>query len=198
MVLVVGLTGGIASGKSTVGRILAERCGFRVVDCDQLGHATYAVGTDTYRQLVEAFGDVRAADGSIDRKKLGGKVFGNAEAMKRLTDIVWPGIARLLQEELQKLAGERVVFVEAAVLFEAGWEKLCHKVWTVAVSQEEAVLRLAKRNNLSEEQAKARIASQMSNAERAAKADIVIENQGSLETLELQVLEQVAAMKSKL
>ena len=68
----------------------------------------------------------------------------------------------------------------------------------MAVSPEEAVLRLAKRNNLSEEQAKARIASQMSNAERAAKADIVIENQGSLETLELQVLEQVAAMKSKL
>ena len=113
---VVGLTGGICAGKSTVGSFLQSE-GFTVIDCDKLGHKTYLPGTETFKQLVATFGEELVdAEGQINRKVLGGKVFGKPEEMKKLTDIVWPGIRHLIEEELAQATG--VVFVEAAVLFE--------------------------------------------------------------------------------
>jgi phosphopantetheine adenylyltransferase/dephospho-CoA kinase len=183
---VIGLTGGIASGKSTVAQFFRDR-GIPVIDADVLGHRTYEPGTDTFAAVVAAFGqDLVATDGTIDRRVLGGKVFGKPDELKRLTDIVWPGIRRLANEELSGLetAGNNLAVLEAAVLFEAGWEDLCTEIWVVVVEPDIAVARLAARNGLDEEAARARIASQLSNAERTAKADIVIENNGSLEELQ--------------
>ncbi len=186
---VIGLTGGIASGKTTVTRVFRER-NVPVIDADLLGHRTYEPGTDTYRAVVRAFGDdLVAADGTIDRRVLGGKVFGKPEELKKLTDIVWPGIRRLASEELSALetAGNELVLLEAAVLFEAGWHDLCDEVWVVVVEPDLAVKRLAERNNLDEEAARARIASQLSNAERIVKADVVIENNATLAALETRI-----------
>src|SRR6185503_18857797 len=145
-----------------------------VLDADVLGHRTYEPGSDTFTAVVATFGqDLVAADGTIDRRVLGGKVFGKPDELKRLTDIVWPGIRKLASESLSEYeaAGNALVVLEAAVLFEAGWEDLVDEVWVVVVEPEFAIKRLAERNGLDEAAAKARIDSQLSNAERTARAD---------------------------
>jgi dephospho-CoA kinase len=186
---VIGLTGGIASGKSTVARFFRDH-NVPVIDADVLGHRTYDPGTETFAQVVKAFGDdLVAPDGTIDRRVLGGKVFGKPEELKRLTDIVWPGIRRLANEDLAQFetAGNELAVLEAAVLFEAGWEDLTDEIWVVVVEPGLAVGRLAARNGLDPEAARARIASQLSNAERTARADVVIENNKGLDELEAEI-----------
>jgi phosphopantetheine adenylyltransferase/dephospho-CoA kinase len=186
---VIGLTGGIASGKSTVTAFFKDR-DVPVIDADILGHRTYDPGTDTFAAVVNAFGDdVVAADGTIDRRVVGGKVFGKPEELKRLTDIVWPGIRKLAGEALSEFeaAGNALVVLEAAVLFEAGWEDLVDDIWVVVVEPDEAVRRLASRNGLDEAAARARIDSQLSNPERIARANVVITNNGSLEELQANI-----------
>lgn len=186
---VIGLTGGIASGKTTVARFFRDH-EIPVLDADLLGHRTYEPGTDTFAAVVATFGqDLVAADGTIDRRVLGGKVFGKPDELKRLTDIVWPGIRKLASESLSEYetAGNHLVVLEAAVLFEAGWEDLVDEVWVVVVEPEIAVERLAARNGLEPEAARARIASQLSNAERIARANVAIENNGTLEALEAAI-----------
>ena len=99
---VICLTGGLAAGKSTAAKYFAAQ-GAHVIDADKLGHRTYEAGQPANQQIVEAFGeDVRSSDGSIDRKALGGKVFGQPNALKQLTDIVWPAIRQLAEAEIQE------------------------------------------------------------------------------------------------
>lgn len=186
---VIGLTGGIASGKSTVTGFFKQR-EVPVIDADILGHRTYDPGTDTFRAVVAAFGDeLVAPDGSIDRKVLGAKVFGKPEELKRLTDIVWPGIRKLASEQLAafETAGNSLVVLEAAVLFEAGWEDLADEIWVAVVEPAHAIERLAARNGLDADAARARIESQLSNAERTARADVIIENNGTMEELDARI-----------
>lgn len=183
--LVIGLTGGIASGKSTVARLLAER-GAVVVDADKLGHRAYQRDRPAFAQVVAAFGpDVVGADGEIDRRALGAKVFGDANAMRRLTDIVWPAILALAKDEIAaaRRAGAAVAVLEAAVLLEAGWQSEVDEVWAVAVPPQVAVRRATARDGVDAEAVRARIAAQLSNEERTAKADVVIENSGSPKAL---------------
>jgi len=197
---VIGLTGGIASGKSTVTGFFKDR-DVPVIDADVLGHRTYDPGTDTFAAVVATFGDdLVAADGTIDRRVLGGKVFGKPEELKRLTDIVWPGIRKLASESLSEFeaAGNSLVVLEAAVLFEAGWEDLVNEVWVVVVEPNLAVQRLATRNGLDEAAARARIDSQLSNAERTARADLVIENNGTLEELQGAIQRSWDALQQRL
>jgi len=176
---IICLTGGIAAGKSTAARYFATR-GAKVIDADQLGHATYEAGTCANDRLVETFGDaVRAEDGGIDRKALGGMVFGKPEALKQLTDIVWPEIRLLAEAQTQSLVKEdprAIVILEAAVLFEAGWEDIGDATWVVITEPEVAIARAMARDGLTREAVEKRLSSQISNADRAARADLVIEN----------------------
>ena len=197
---VIGLTGGIASGKSTVTRFFKDR-DVPVIDADILGHRTYDPGTDTFAAVVATFGqDLVAADGSIDRRVLGGKVFGKPDELKRLTDIVWPGIRKLASEALSEFeaAGNSIVVLEAAVLFEAGWEDLVDEVWVVVVEPDLAVQRLASRNGLDEAAARARIDSQLSNDERISRSNVVIKNNGTLEELESGIQQAWDALQGRL
>lgn len=197
---VIGLTGGIASGKSTVTRFFKDR-DVPVIDADILGHRTYDPGTDTFAAVVATFGqDLVAADGSIDRRVLGGKVFGKPDELKRLTDIVWPGIRKLASEALSEFeaAGNSIVVLEAAVLFEAGWEDLVDEVWVVVVEPNLAVQRLASRNGLDEAAARARIDSQLSNDERISRSNVVIKNNGTLEELEGNIQKAWDALQGRL
>ena len=186
----IGLTGGIASGKSTVAQRL-KTLGAQVVDADRLGHRAYAPGTPGFAKVVDAFGrEVLAADGTVDRRRLGGKVFGNPAELKKLTDIVWPEIGRLADAEIaaQRTANPNaVVVLEAAVLVEAGWGHGLDEIWVVVVAPDCAVERAVARGGLSADEARARIAAQTTNAERRRLADVVLDNSGSLEHLHVQV-----------
>ena len=185
MTVVIGLTGGIASGKSVVSQMLAEH-GALVIDADKVGHEAYAPGSGCYEAVVDAFGrDIVATDGSIDRKALGGKVFGDAGQRKRLEGIVWPWMRETMERRLAGLRAEGVpvVVLEAAVLIEADWIPIVDQVWAVVVPPEVARVRIMSRNGLTAEQADARIAAQLTNAEREARAQVVIDNSGSMEEL---------------
>lgn len=189
MTVVIGLTGGIASGKSVVSQMLAEH-GALVIDADKVGHEAYAPGSGCYEAVVEAFGrDIVAADGSIDRRALGGKVFGDAGQRKRLEGIVWPWMRSTMEGRLAGLRreGVPVVVLEAAVLIEADWIPLVDQVWAVVTPAAIARERIMSRNGLTAEQADARIAAQLTNAEREARAQVVIENSGSMEELRRRV-----------
>ena len=180
--LVIGLTGGIASGKSTAARHLAS-LGAHVIDADALGHRAYAPDTDAYRAVLATFGgDVRGPDGQLDRKALGGKVFGDPGAMKRLTDIMWPEIRRLAEVEIgavRETDPSAVVVLEAAVLFEAGWQDAVDETWVVTVEPDIAVQRAMARDGLDRSAVQARMEAQLSNGERAALADVVVDNSGT-------------------
>ncbi len=196
----IGLTGGIASGKSTVSAILAE-LGATLVDADRLGHQTYLPGTETFRQVVAAFGDdVVAADGAIDRPTLGAKVFARPDQLQRLTDIVWPAIRRLAAQELRALQaqGVEVAVLEAAVMIEAGWQDLVDEVWVVSVPPAIARARLMQRNGLSQDEADRRIQSQIGNAEREAHADLVLSTDCSLDQVRTRVQEAWDALRARL
>lgn len=185
MTIIIGLTGGIASGKSVVSQMLAER-GAHVIDADKVGHEAYAPGSGCFDAVVGAFGrDIVAADGTIDRKALGGKVFGNPAERKRLEGIVWPWMRETMEGRLAGLrtAGVPVVVLEAAVLIEADWIPLVDQVWVVQVDPAVARARIVSRNGLTPEQADQRIAAQLSNEERARHARVVIDNSSTLEAL---------------
>jgi len=179
--VVIGLTGGIASGKSTAARYLAEQ-GAHMIDADKLGHRVYEAGRPAFDEVVAAFGeDVVGADGEIDRRALGGKVFGSPEQLKRLTDIAWPGILAMAKEEIDraKANGASIVVLEAAVLLEADWQSDVDEVWVVTVEPKVAIARATARDGADEDAVQARIDAQLSNAERVAFADVVIDNGGS-------------------
>lgn len=198
--IVIGLTGGVASGKSTVSRILAEH-GATIIDADRLGHETYRAGTETFARVVEAFGpDIVGQDGQIDRQALGRKVFGDPAAMRRLTDIVWPKIHDLARQRLKALRQQdvEVVVLEAAVLIEAGWLDLVDEVWVVTTPPEIAKRRLMRRDGLTEEQAEHRLASQLTNEARLPYADVVIENNGTREALHRRVEEAWRDLQKRL
>lgn len=179
---VICLTGGLASGKSTAARYLSS-LGAHVIDADRLGHRTYEPGSGAHTKVIETFGpEVRAADGTIDRRALGGKVFGKPDELKKLTDIVWPAIRALAEAEIAAVKTsepQRIVVLEAAVLFEAGWDDIGDEVWVNLVDREVAIARAMARDNLPREAVESRLASQLSNDERRARADIVIENNGT-------------------
>jgi len=187
---VIGLTGGIASGKSTAANLL-KGYGAIVIDADRVGHRVYEPGTSGFQAVVNEFGhDLVAADGTINRQLLGGKVFGDPAQMKRLTDIVWPEIRKLSAEEiadLKKRDASSIIVLEAAVMIEANWMDLADEVWVVTVTPEIARQRLMTRNGLTEAQAQARIDSQLSNKERLVYADIKLDNSGTLEQFEQRV-----------
>ncbi|MEZ4552893.1 MAG: dephospho-CoA kinase [Dehalococcoidia bacterium] len=187
---VIGLTGGIASGKSTAASLL-KGYGAIVIDADRVGHRVYEPGTSGFQAVVNEFGhDLVAADGTINRQLLGGKVFGDPAQMQRLTDIVWPEIRKLAAEEiadLQKRDPSSTIVLEAAVMIEANWMDLADEVWVVTVTPEVARERLMARNGLTEAQAQTRIDSQLTNKERLAYADVKVDNSGTLEQFEQRI-----------
>lgn len=198
MTVVIGLTGGIASGKSVVSGMLAD-LGAYVIDADKVGHEAYRRGSGCYDEVVADFGqDVVGADGEIDRRALGAKVFGDPARRQRLQDIVWPWMRRTMEERLDSLRreGVPVVVLEAAVLIEAGWQDLVDQVWVVTVGRDVARDRLMSRNGLTPEQADARIDAQLSNEERAEHADVVIDNSGTIEELRGRVESEWETLKA--
>ena len=187
--LVIGLTGGIGTGKTEVSRLLAQ-LGATVINADQVGHEAYTPHSEAWQEVVRTFGeDILQASGEIDRRKLGGIVFADPERLATLNGIMHPRMAAIVREKLEVLEsqGTDVAVVEAAVLFEAGWDALVGEVWTTESLVDTVVERLQQRNGFAPAEIRKRIASQMPSEDRARRADEVIENDGELEDLETAV-----------
>ncbi|KAM6164469.1 bifunctional coenzyme A synthase [Rhynchocyon petersi] len=186
---VIGLTGISGSGKSSVAHRL-KGLGAYVIDSDHLGHRAYAPGGPAYQLVVEAFGpDILHTDGTINRKILGSRVFGNKKQLKILTDIMWPIIAKLAQEEmnLAMAKGKHVCVIDAAMLLEAGWQNMVHEVWTVVIPETEAIQRIVDRDGLSEAAAKSRLQSQMSGQQLVDQSHVVLSTLWEPEVTQHQV-----------
>lgn len=197
--VVIGLTGGILSGKSTISGMLAEK-GAVIIDADKIGHEAYKPLTSTWQELRDAFGDgILKKNGEIDRKRLGEIVFADPQALERLNKIVHPRMREMIREEIDCLKGEEVavVVLEAAVLIEASWTDLVNEVWVAVAPEEVVIKRLQNRGGLSEEQARARIRSQISNGERVKHADIIIDTDCELSEVRARVEELWETLKTR-
>lgn len=186
---VIGLTGGIASGKSTVSTVLQDK-GAAILYADRIGHEAYRPGTEVWREVVGAFGqDVVGENGEIDRQRLGQIVFSDPEALRLLNSITHPRMKAMMQERLDALRadGAQVAVLEAALLIEASWLSLADEVWVTVAPPEVAMQRLIGRNGLTPEQAQARIRSQLSNEERIRYAHVIIDTNCSLEEVDSKV-----------
>ena len=184
----IGLTGGIASGKSTVGRLL-QRAGVDVIDADVLAREAVGVGSVGLAAIRARFGDdVMAADGGLDRKALGAIVFADESARRDLNAIVHPEVARLAADRLTSLRdrGVDVAVYEVPLLFENGLDAMMDATILVACPEAVQLQRLMGRDGLSNDAAHARIASQMPLEEKRRRAGFVIENDGSLDALAAQ------------
>lgn len=183
--MVIGLTGGIGTGKSEVARLLSE-LGAEIISADQVGHEAYTPNSEIWREVVEAFGEgILLATGEIDRQKLGAVVFADPEQLVKLNQIMHPRMARMVAHRIQELRdqGVSVVVVEAALLFEAGWDSLVDEVWVTDSGPGQVIHRLQARNGLDEQEIRKRIDSQMSAEERLSRSDVVVDNSGDLATL---------------
>ena len=191
--MVIGLTGGIASGKSTAARKLGEY-GAHVIDADKLGHRAYLKDTSAFHQVVATFGeDVVGDDGEIDRGALGAKVFGEGNRLDELTAIVWPAIRQMAEDEISQVKTNdpsKIVVLEAAVLLEAGWQDIVDEVWVTVVDREVAIERATARDGVDREAIEARIDTQLSNEERIASAQKVIDNSSD----EAHLIKQLEAL----
>ena len=191
MTKVIGLTGGIGSGKSTVSQYLAE-LGAVIIDADKVGHEAFKPDTEAWHEVVATFGrEILTTGGEIDRKKLGGIVFSQPEALSKLNGTMHPRMREMMKARIEEYRqhGADVVVIEAAVLIEGNWTPLVDEVW-VTVTPESAVLqRLKKQRGLAEEQTLARIRSQLSQEERLKHADVVINNDGNLDEVKAKVKE---------
>nr|KAF6308865.1 Coenzyme A synthase [Pipistrellus kuhlii] len=197
---VIGLTGISGSGKSAVAQRL-KGLGAYVIDCDQLGHRAYTPAGPAYQPVVQAFGtDILHKDGFINRKVLSSRVFGNKKHLKKLTDIMWPVIAKLAREEMDRAvaAGKRVCVIEAAVLLEAGWQSMVHEVWTIVIPETEAVRRIMERDGLSEAAAQSRLQSQMSGQQLVDQSHVVLSTLWEPHVTQLQVEKAWALLQKRI
>lgn len=179
----VGLTGGIASGKSTVSAYLRQ-LGACVIDADEIAKAVTSSGTEGLQAVVEAFGsDLLTESGSLDRKELARRVFASEALRERLNAIVHPRVARRMEEEeaMARTRGEPAVVLDVPLLFEAGMDRMVDEVWLVAIPPEVQVSRMRARNGYDEAEAWARVMSQWPLADKLARADVVICNDGPWE-----------------
>ncbi|MEC1374006.1 dephospho-CoA kinase [Heyndrickxia oleronia] len=189
MAKIIGLTGGIASGKSTVSNLL-RRKGFAIVDADIAARKVVEIGEDAYKQIVEAFGpEILQQDQNLDRKKLGTIVFHDEEKRLMLNQIVHPAVREYMQKEKETALkqGKETVIMDIPLLFESNLGYMVDQTILVYVEQSIQLQRLMDRNQFTEAEAMARIQSQMPLEEKIEKSDAVINNNGTIDETEQQL-----------
>lgn len=188
---IIGLTGGIATGKSQVSSILSE-LGAMVIDADIVAREVVQKGLPAWQQLKDTFGEEYfLSNGELNRRKLGQLVFSHPDELAKLNSITHPAIKAKIEDRINDLKVQGyngIVVVDAALLLEAGWETMVDQVWVVDAPMEKRIERIMKRDNLTRDQALSRINSQMSQQERIAKADKIIYNNSNIDSLKEQVL----------
>lgn len=189
--MIIGLTGSIASGKSTVSNMLKE-LGLPIVDADQVARQVVEPGTETLKEIAEAFGeDILTEKGELNRPKLGAIVFNDEEKRKMLNNIIHPAIRREMLRQRDELVanGEKTVIMDIPLLFESKLQHFVDKIIVVTVTEDVQLNRLMERNQFSEEEAMSRIRSQLPLSVKEKGADAVINNNGSMEETKKQLLE---------
>ena len=198
MARIIGITGGIASGKSTVTEFL-RRQGYQVIDADQVVHELQEPGERLYQALLSAFGPaILQEDGRLNRPKLGAMIFGNPELLAQSSQIQ----NQIIREELagrRDLLAEKedIFFMDLPLLFELGYESWFDQIWLVDVTEETQLSRLMTRNALSQEEAEKRIAAQLSLQEKRNRADVLIDNNGPLELTQEQLREALQKLERR-
>ena len=188
MTYVIGLTGNICTGKSTVSKILQE-LGVHIIDADVVTRKVMMRGQRAYNEIVEAFGqEMLGPNGEIDRARLGRRVFGDTEALRRLEELVHPATIEWITRDIENSDAD-VIVIEAIKLIESGMViQLCDVLWVVDAPPEIQLSRLMKSRGMSREDALQRIHAQPPQAEKVASADVVIDNSGSIEETRQQVM----------
>ena len=198
MARIIGITGGIASGKSTVTEFL-RRQGYQVIDADQVVHELQESGGRLYQALVSAFGPaILQEDGRLNRPKLGAMIFGNPELLAQSSQIQ----NQIIREELagrRDLLAEKedIFFMDLPLLFELGYESWFDQIWLVDVTEETQLSRLMTRNALSQKEAEKRIAAQLSLQEKRNRADVLIDNNGPLELTQEQLRDTLQKLERR-
>lgn len=187
--MILGLTGGIASGKSTVSKMFAQH-GFPVIDADIGAREVVEPGSLGLQQIQEYFGDtVIQEDGTLNRAQLGKEIFNNSLKRQALNHILAQDIRKWIDKKTKdaKATGCPLIVLDIPLLFEAGYDKMADKTMVVAVSQDIQLERLMNRNNLAQEEALNRIHAQMPLSEKIKRADFLIDNDGTIEETKKQV-----------
>ncbi len=190
MTQIIGITGSIATGKSTVSNMIKE-LGFTVIDADIAARAVVEPGEEAYHEIVRHFGEeILLPDGRINRKKLGDIVFNDQEQRLKLNSIVHPAVRKRMNNEKEEAVkrGEKAVFLDIPLLYESKLTYMVHKVIVVYTDEQTQLERLMERNGFTKEEAEARIYSQMSIEEKKKMADAVIDNCGTLDETKRQLI----------
>ncbi|KIL46292.1 dephospho-CoA kinase [Jeotgalibacillus campisalis] len=196
--MIIGLTGGIASGKSTIANWLIER-EYAVIDADLAARKVVEPNQEAYRKIVEQFGKrIVAEDGTIDRAQLGAIIFGSKTEREKLNSIVHPAVRKEMLEQKQKAVhlGKQTIFLDIPLLFESKLQWMVDKIVVVYVQEDIQLKRLMERNQYSAEEAQARISSQLPLREKKAQADAVIDNSGTVEQSFIQMEELLVQWKA--
>ena len=198
MARIIGITGGIASGKSTVTEFLRQ-LGYQVIDADQVVHELQEPGELLYQALLSTFGSsILQEDGRLDRPKLGAMIFGNPELLEQSSQIQNQIIREELADRRDLLAEtEDIFFMDLPLLFELGYESWFDQVWLVDVTEETQLSRLMTRNALSQEEAEKRIAAQLSLREKRKRADVLIDNNGTVEETRQQIRDALQKLERR-
>lgn len=193
--MILGLTGSVGSGKSTVAGMLKRVGNAEVIDADDMVHRMQQPGEPCFHRIVEEFGtEVVAADGALDRRKLGAIVFNDSDRLQVLNSIVHPMVWQETKDQLANLAEHPLVVVMVPLLYEIGADKLCDKVAVVSVSEPERIRRLMERDGMTSGQIARRLAAQLPQAEKEKRADFIIDNSADPQ----HTLQQVKEMLSRL
>jgi len=181
---IIGLTGGIASGKSTVSRVLGES-GAVIIDADAISRTLLQKDGAAYEQVAAAFPQYVGENGEIDRRGLGAHVFSDEDAIRRLNSITHP----IIVSEVKKRAEQEIggVIIDAPLLIEVGLDRICDEIWLVTADRETRIERVMLRNGLTRKEAEDRINNQMSEEKKRSYAQLIIDNSGSMEELMMQI-----------
>ncbi|HEX2346844.1 MAG TPA: dephospho-CoA kinase [Ktedonobacterales bacterium] len=199
MPYILGLTGNIASGKTTVGLMLLELGLSTYIDADNVVHELYLPGQALPARLAEAFGPgVLDADGGVDRRALGAIVFNQPERLRQLESIVHPAVQEALLAKVRGLPADAIGALDAIKLVESGYAPFCHGLWIVTCPEEIQLQRLTQQRGLSVEEARARLAAQPPIEAKLPLATAVIHNDGSLDSLRQQVTDAWRAFMASL
>ncbi len=196
---VVGLTGGVGSGKTEAARMLSEITGAKLFLADELGHQMMKQGTECFQRIVETFGEeIVAESGEIDRGKLAEYVFANTVMLEKLNGIIHPAVLGFLGKYCEEHRTEHgIMVIESAIMFESGCDKLCDVVWYIRVPEELRVKRLQAGRGYSEEKCRAVIKKQMSEEEYRFRCDKVILNDGDFSLLRKRLAAEVEKIVEK-